>query len=126
MMRDKILKAVTQTLKAIEPSLVIYQDSVMQSSKPFYVVLSLEEGGTDNAGLNVQNKSWLVDIAFVDNENNVAKPRTLAEQCGAFFNSLEVDNHTITPNNYLPYETDGIYHVSFTVAFPQLIEWRDA
>ena len=46
----------------------IYLDNVMQSSEPFYFVLSVEESMTDNVGQNVQNKAYNVDIALVDKE----------------------------------------------------------
>ena len=126
--KSRILKVITSTLKEIKPDATIYQDSVMQSSKPFYFVLSVDEGGTANVGINVQNKAYLVDIALVDNESTKQSKKMiedLTEQCGSFFNVLEIEGNQIFPEDYLAYESDGIQHVSFTVAFPQYIEWSE-
>lgn len=76
-MREKILAVVTLTLKQIKSNLTIYLDSVMQSDKELYSVVSIEEAGTENVGKNIQNKAWLVDIAFVDKMNQKIKPELL-------------------------------------------------
>lgn len=122
---NRILRAITTKLKEIKSDVTIYQDSVMQSSKPFYIVLSLEEGGTDNVGINVQNKAFLVDIALVDNQDNKPLVKDITAKCGSFFNVLEIEGNLIFPEDYLAYKSDGVQHVSFTVAFPQSIEWSE-
>jgi hypothetical protein len=127
-MKDEILAVVVMTLKQIKSDLTIYLDSVMQSDKELYSVLSIEEAGTENIGKNIQNKAWLVDIAFVDNVmNNQSKKEmdALTVNCGAFFNALEIDGNEIYPEDYQVYETDGVPHVTFNVAFPQIIEWSE-
>lgn len=127
-MKSRISKVVTNTLKQIKPDATIYADSVMQSDKDFYIVLSLEEGGTENAGINVQNISFLVDIAFVDNHGTKESKKMIEDllaQCGSFFNVLEIEGNQIFPENYLPYKNDGVQHIGFTVAFPQYIEWSE-
>lgn len=127
-MREKILAVVTLTLKQIKPDLTIYLDSVMQSNKELYSVVSIEEAGTENVGKNIQNKAWLVDIAFVDNvmtNESKNKTRALTDVCGAFFNLLEIDGNEIFPEMYQVFETDGVAHVTFNVAFPQIIEWSE-
>lgn len=127
-MKDEILAVVVMTLKQIKSDLTIYLDSVMQSDKELYSVLSIEEAGTENIGKNIQNKAWLVDIAFVDNVmNNQSKKEmdALTVNCGAFFNALEIDGNEIYPEDYQVYETDGVSHVTFNVAFPQIIEWSE-
>lgn len=124
-MYDKILSTVTGILKQIKPDGTIYLDSVMQSNQPLYFVLSIEEGGTENVGITIQNASFLVDIAIVDNKENKKLVRDLTAQCGSFFNVLEIDGNQLFPENYLPYKSDGVQHVSFSVAFPQQIEWSE-
>ncbi len=127
-MKNKIILVLTSALKEIKSDATIYLDSVMQSDKEFYFILSLEHGGADNVGINIQNKAWLVDIALVDNvSNNESKKMVdaLIEQCEAFFNVLEIDGNQIFPENYQAYSSDGVQHVSFTVAFPQYIEWSE-
>lgn len=127
-MREKILAVVTLTLKQIKSDLTIYLDSVMQSDKELYLVVSIEEAGTENVGKNIQNKAWLVDIAFVDNvmtNESKNKTRALTDACGAFFNLLEIDGNEIFPEMYQVFETDGVAHVTFNVAFPQIIEWSE-
>lgn len=126
--KTRILRAITTKLKEIKPDATIYQDSVMQSSKSFYFVLALDEGGIANVGINVQNKAFLVDIALVDNENTKQSKQMIEDltaQCGSFFNVLEIEGNQIFPEDYLAYESDGVQHVSFTVAFPQFIEWSE-
>lgn len=125
-MRNKIIKAVTQKLKAIYPGGTVYLDSVMQSDKDFYFVLAVDPSGTENAGIDVQNESYLVDIALVDNKGNKTLVNNVVSQCGAFFNVLLLDGQIVLPEDYLPDETDGVWHVRFTVAFPQYIEWSEA
>lgn len=124
-MRNKIIKVISQKLKAIHPGAVIYLDSVMQSDKDLYFVLSVDPGGTENVGINVQNESYLVDIALVDNKGNKTLVNNIVSQCGAFFNVLLLDGQIVQPEDYLPEETDGVWHVRFTVAFPQYIEWSE-
>jgi hypothetical protein len=127
-MREKILAVVTLTLKQIKSDLTIYLDSVMQSDKELYSVVSIEEAGTENVGKNIQNKAWLVDIAFVDNvmtNESKNKTKALTDACGAFFNLLEIDGNEIFPEMYQVFETDGVAHVTFNVAFPQIIEWSE-
>ena len=125
-MRNKIIKAVTQKLKAIYPDGTVYLDSVMQSDKDFYFVLAVDPSGTENVGIDVQNESYLVDIALVDNKGNKTLLNNIVSQCGAFFNVLLLDGQIVLPEDYLPDETDGVWHVRFTVAFPQYIEWSEA
>ncbi|WP_438763634.1 phage tail terminator family protein [Enterococcus sp. AZ194] len=127
-MKARIIKVITSTLKAIKADATIYLDSVMQSSKPFYLVLSVDEGGTDNVGLNVQNKVYLVDVAFIDNKETTESKQMIEDliaQCGSFFNVLNIDGNQVFPDNYLAYESDGVPHISFNVAFPQKIEWSE-
>lgn len=125
-MKSKIMRAITQKLKQIEPVAAIYEDSVMQSSKDFYFVLSVEPAGTENVGINVQNKAFLVDIALVDNKPNKNLINEIVSQCEAFFNVIEIDNNQIFPEDYMPDKTDGVQHIRFTVAFPQYIEWSES
>lgn len=125
-MKSKIMRAITQKLKQIEPVAAIYEDSVMQSSKDFYFVLSVEPAGTENVGINVQNKAFLVDIALVDNKSNKNLINEIVSQCEAFFNVIEIDNNQIFPEDYMPDKTDGVQHIRFTVAFPQYIEWSES
>ena len=125
-MRNKIIKAVTQKLKAIYPDGTVYLDSVMQSDKDFYFILAVDPSGTENVGVDVQNESYLVDIALVDNKGNKTLVNNIVSQCGAFFNVLLLDGQIVLPEDYLPDETDGVWHVRFTVAFPQYIEWSEA
>lgn len=125
-MKSKIMRAITQKLKQIEPVAAIYEDSVMQSSKDFYFVLSVEPAGTENVGINVQNKAFLVDIALVDNKPNKNLINEIVSQCEAFFNVLEIDDNQIFPEDYMPDKTDGVQHIRFTVAFPQYIEWSES
>lgn len=124
-MKDKIIKAISDKLKQIYSEGTIYLDSVMQSTKDFYFVLSVMESGTDNVGIDVQNQSFLVDIALVSNKQDKKFMNNLVSQCGAFFNVLEIEGNTIFPEDYLPDETDGVQHIRFTVAFPQYIEWSE-
>lgn len=127
-MKSRLFKVITSTIKQMKPDVTIYADSVMQSDKKFYIVLSLEEGGTDNVGINVQNTSFVVDIAFVDNQGTKESKKMIEDllaQCGSFFNVLDIEGNQIFPENYLPYKSDGIQHIGFTVAFPQYIEWSE-
>ena len=127
-MKKRIIKAITSKLKQIKPDATIYLDSVMQSSKPFYFVLSVESSGTENVGLNVQNRSFTVDIAMVNSKQTEEVDVTiedLIEQCGSFFNVLIIDENQLFPLDYLDFETDGVQHINFTVAFPQQIEWSE-
>lgn len=124
-MKDKIIKAISAKLKQIYPDGTIYLDSVMQSSKDFYFVLSVMESGTENVGIGVQNQSFLVDIALVSNKQDKEFINSLVSRCGAFFNVLEIDGNTIFPEDYLPDEVDGVQHIRFTAAFPQYIEWSE-
>lgn len=127
-MKKRIIKAVTSKLKQIKPDATIYLDSVMQSSKPFYFVLSVESSGTENVGLNVQNRSFTVDIAMVNSKQTEEVDvmiEDLIEQCGSFFNVLIIDENQLFPLDYLDFETDGVQHINFTVAFPQQIEWSE-
>ena len=57
----------TDTIKQFSDA-PIYLDNVMQSSEPFYFVLSVSM--TDNVGQNVQNKAYNVDIALVDSKKD--------------------------------------------------------
>lgn len=127
-MKKRIIKAITSKLKQIKPDATIYLDSVMQSSKPFYFVLSVESSGTENVGLNVQNRSFTVDIAMVNSKQTEEVDvmiEGLIEECGSFFNVLIIDDNQIFPLDYLDFETDGVQHINFTVAFPQQIEWSE-
>ena len=124
-MYDKILKMLTSTIKQFSTA-PIYLNDVMQSSEPFYFVLSIEESMTDNVGQNVQNKAYNVDIALVDSKKNKQQLVTsLTEDCGAFFNVLNLDGNELFPEDYQTFKTDGIQHINFNVAFPQLIEWSE-
>jgi hypothetical protein len=128
LIKDRIIKVITATLKEIKSDVIIYLDSVMQSKNTLYLVLSVDEGGTDNAGINVQNKSYLVDIAFIDNKETTESKKMIEDliiQCGSFFNVLNIDGNQVFPENYLAYESDGVQHISFNVAFPQKIEWSE-
>ncbi|WP_373755284.1 phage tail terminator family protein [Jeotgalibaca porci] len=127
-MKKRIIKPITSKLKQIKPDATIYLDSVMQSSKPFYFVLSVESSGTENVGLNVQNRSFTVDIAMVNSKQTEEVDvmiEDLIEQCGSFFNVLIIDENQLFPLDYLDFETDGVQHINFTVAFPQQIEWSE-
>lgn len=127
-MKKRVIKAITSKLKQIKPDATIYLDSVMQSSKPFYFVLSVESSGTENVGLNVQNRSFTVDIAMVNSKQTEEVDvmiEDLIEQCGSFFNVLIIDENQLFPLDYLDFETDGVQHINFTVAFPQQIEWSE-
>ncbi|HCW2817495.1 TPA: hypothetical protein OXB51_002642 [Enterococcus faecalis] len=123
-MYDKILKMLTSKIKQFS-DVPIYLDDVMQSSEPFYFVLSIEESMTDNVGQNVQNKAYNVDIALVDSKKNRQLVTSLTENCGAFFNVLNLDGNELFSEDYQTFKTDGIQHVNFNVAFPQLIEWSE-
>lgn len=123
-MYDKILKMLTDTIKQFSDA-PIYLDNVMQSSEPFYFVLSVEESMTDNVGQNVQNKAYNVDIALVDSKKDKQLVKSLTESCGAFFNVLNLDGNELFPEDYQTFKTDGIQHINFNVAFPQLIEWSE-
>lgn len=124
-MKDKIIRAIVGKLKQIYSEGTIYLDSVMQSSKDFYFVLSVMESGTENVGIDVQNIAFLVDIALVDNKKDDELINRLVSRCGAFFNVLEIEGNTIFPEEYLPDEVDGVQHIRFTVEFPQYIEWSE-
>ncbi|HCC1401705.1 TPA: hypothetical protein U4B45_002934, partial [Enterococcus faecium] len=54
-MKDEIIAAISSKLKEIYPDGTIYLDSVMQSTKDFYFVLSVMESGTENVGIDIQN-----------------------------------------------------------------------
>ena len=95
----------------------------MQSSEPFYFVLSLEESLTDNVGQNVQNKAYNVDIALVDSKKDKQLVTSLTESCG-LFNVLNLDGNELFPEDYQTFKTDGIQHINFNVAFPQF-EWSE-
>ena len=56
-MKDEIIAAISSKLKEIYPDGTIYLDSVMQSTKDFYFVLSVMESGTENVGIDIQNVS---------------------------------------------------------------------
>ena len=118
-MKDKIIAEISSKLKEIYPDGTIYLDSVMQSTKDFYFVLSVMESGTENVGIDVQNVSFLIDIALIDNKSDKKLVNELVSCCGAFFNT------TLFPENYLPDETDGVQHIRFTLGFPQYIEWSE-
>ncbi|MGX4686306.1 phage tail terminator family protein [Vagococcus sp. JNUCC 83] len=127
-MKNRVVKCLTDKLKQIDKSVTIYLDSVMQSKKEFYIVLSVESSGTENVGINIQNKMFAVDIAFVNRKNSKEISKKIVdftEQCEAFFNVLEIDGNEIFPEDYLEFETDGVQHINLTVAFPQYIEWSD-
>lgn len=127
-MKKRIIKAITSKLKEIKSDATIYLDSVLQSDKDFYFILAVESAGTENVGLNVQNKTFLVDIALVNSKNKkeiTVMIEDLVEQCGSFFNVLNVDGNGLFPLDYTDYETDGIQHIRFNVAFPQEIEWSE-
>jgi len=70
LMKDRIIAAISSKLKQIYSEGTIYLDSVMQSTKDFYFVLSVMEAGTENVGIDVQNMAFLVDIALVDNKKD--------------------------------------------------------
>lgn len=124
-MKEKIIAAICSKLKQIYSEGTIYLDSVMQSTKDFYFVLSVMEAGTENIGIDVQNMAFLVDIALVDNKKDDELINRLVSRCGAFFNVLEIEGNTIFPEDYLPDNVDGVQHIRFTVAFPQYIEWSE-
>lgn len=124
-MKDGIIAAISNKLKQIYSDGTIYLDSVMQSEKDFYFVLSVMESGTDNVGIDVQNIAFLIDIALVDNKKDDELINKLVSRCGAFFNVLEIEGNTIFPEDYLPDKVDGVQHIRFTVAFPQYIEWSE-
>ena len=87
-------------------------------------MLSLEESLTDNVGQNVQNKAYNVDIALVDSKKDKQLVTSLTESCG-LFNVLNLDGNELFPEDYQTFKTDGIQHINFNVAFPQLIEWSE-
>ena len=121
-MKKRIIKSITTKLKQIKSDATIYLDSVLQSDKDFYFVLVVESSGTENVGINVQNKTFLVDIALVNSKNKkeiAVMIEDLVEQCGAFFNVLNIDGNDLFPLDYTDYDTDGIQHIRFNVAFPQ-------
>ena len=124
-MKDKIIAEISSKLKEIYPDGTIYLDSVMQSTKDFYFVLSVMESGTENVGIDVQNVSFLIDIALIDNKSDKKLVNELVSRCGAFFNTITIDSQILFPENYLPDETDGVQHISFTLGFPQYIEWSE-
>ncbi|OQO68432.1 hypothetical protein BH747_12195 [Enterococcus villorum] len=124
-MKDKIIATISSKLKEIYPAGTIYLDSVMQSTKEFYFVLSVMESGTENVGIDIQNVSFLVDIALIDNKHNKKLINELVSRCGTFFNTITIDEQTLFPEDYLPDETDGVQHIRFTLTFPQYIEWSE-
>ena len=124
-MKDRIIAAISSKLKQIYSEGTIYLDSVMQSTKDFYFVLSVMEAGTENVGIDIQNMAFLVDIALVDNKKDDELINKLVSRCGTFFNVLEIEGNTILPEEYLPDKVDGVQHIRFTVAFPQYIEWSE-
>ena len=124
-MKDRIIAAISSKLKQIYSEGTIYLDSVMQSTKDFYFVLSVMEAGTENVGIDVQNMAFLVDIALVDNKKDDELINKLVSRCGTFFNVLEIEGNTILPEDYLPDKVDGVQRIRFTVAFPQYIEWSE-
>lgn len=124
-MKARIRKAIVKKLKQIKPDAKIYEDSVMQSTESFYFVLSIDDSGTDNVGINVQNKAWLVDIALVDNPPNRSLVDDVLSDCSAHFNQITIDGQEMFPENYVTNETDGVWHVQMTIAFPQYIEWSE-
>lgn len=124
-MKEKVIAAISNKLKQIYSGGTIYLDSVMQSEKDFYFVLSVMESGTDNVGIDVQNIAFLIDIALVDNKKDDELIKGLVSRCGAFFNVLEIEGNAIFPEDYLPDKVDGVQHIRFTVAFPQYIEWSE-
>lgn len=127
-MKKRIIKSITTTLKQIKSDATIYLDSVLQSDKDFYFVLVVESSGTENVGINVQNKTFLVDIALVNSKKKKEIDKLiedLVEQCGSFFNVLNIDGNDLFPQDYQDFETDGVQHINFTVAFPQQIEWSE-
>lgn len=124
-MKDKIIAEISSKLKEIYPDGTIYLDSVMQSTKDFYFVLSVMESGTENVGIDVRNVSFLIDIALIDNKSDKKLVNELVSCCGAFFNTITIDSQTLFPENYLPDETDGVQHIRFTLGFPQYIEWSE-
>jgi hypothetical protein len=123
-MYDKLVKLIASTIARFSDA-PIYLDDVMQSDEPFYFVLSIEDSLTDNVGINVQNKAYSVDIALVDNKSNKELVTSLTEDCGAFFNVLNIDGNNVFPEDYTTFKTDGVQHVNFTIAFPQQIEWSE-
>lgn len=123
-MHEKIRALIIDKLKQIKPGAPIYEDSVMQSKKDFYFVLSIVDNVTENVGINVQNKGYLADIALVDNRKNKKMIKEIIGLCGSFFNVLYLDGETILTEEYQTNETDGVWHVQFLVAFPQQIEWE--
>ncbi|HIB1875268.1 TPA: phage tail terminator family protein [Enterococcus faecium] len=124
-MKSKIVHAVTKKLKEIVTNATIYEDSVMQSIKDFYFILSVMHAGVENAGVDIQNKEFLVDIALIDNKSDKKMVEEVVSQCEAFFNVIEIDGNQIFPEDYMPDETDGIQHIRFTLGFPQYIEWSE-
>lgn len=124
-MKDKIIAAISRKLKEIYPGGTIYLDSVMQSTKDFYFVLSVMESGTENVGIDIQNVSFLIDIALIDNKPNGKLINELVSRCGTFFNTITIDEQILFPKAYLPDETDGVQHIRFTLEFPQYIEWSE-
>lgn len=123
-MYDKIVKLIANTIVQFSDA-PIYLDDVMQSDEPFYFVLAIEDSLTDNVGINVQNKAYSVDIALVDNKPNKQLVTSLTEDCGAFFNVIDIDGNQLFPEDYKTFKTDGVQHVNFTLAFPQQIEWSE-
>lgn len=124
-MKSKIVHAVTKKLKEIVTNATIYEDSVMQSTKDFYFILSVMHAGVENAGVDIQNKEFLVDIALIDNKSDKKMVEEVVSQCEAFFNVIEIDGNQIFPEDYMPDETDGVQHIRFTLGFPQYIEWSE-
>ncbi|WP_434102698.1 hypothetical protein [Enterococcus faecalis] len=81
-MYDKILKMLTSKIKQFSDA-PIYLDNVMQSSEPFYFVLSAEEYMTDNEVPGVQNKICNVRFALVDSKKDKQLVTSLAATYGA-------------------------------------------
>lgn len=121
---EKIVKHITDRLNQIQ-SVPVYLDDVMQSTHPFYFVVSVVDSATENVSTVIQNKGYFVDIALVDNKNNKKLVKEVLSKCGVWFSHLILDEQEILTQNYLTSEIDTIWHVQFTVPFPQYIEWSE-
>lgn len=75
--------------------------------------------------IDIQNVSFLIDIALIDNKPNGKLINELVSRCGTFFNTITIDEQILFPKAYLPDETDGVQHIRFTLEFPQYIEWSE-